>query len=241
MNDREKNIDTYFTNIRLTNATLDVYLPRTSILKAIKEQMPFFKGILLDVGCGIMPYRELILNENKQVSKYIGLDLATSTIHKTDIADLHWDAVTIPLQEHTIDVVMATEVLEHSFEPDQTLNEIYRVLKPNGQFFFTVPFIWPLHEVPYDAYRYTPFSLKKHLEKAGFKNIEIRSLGGWHASLAQMIGLWITENKFTGFKKKMVTKIAKRIIRYLVKIDIPDHSFKQHTITSGLYGTAQKL
>lgn len=240
MINRNDAIERHFLNIQLDEERMGSYTPRTTLLNAVRNSLHVFKGQLLDIGCGMMPYKEVILNANKNVEKYIGLDLQSSTIHDTDIADLHWDAKTIPLENETVDSAMATEVLEHSFNPDETLREIFRVLKKDGVFFFTVPFIWPLHEVPYDAYRYTPFSLRILLEKAGFEQIEIQSLGGWHASFAQMLGLWVTESSLKGVKKKLAFKIAKKLIPYLLKNDIPDNNFGHHTMMTGLYGTAVK-
>ena len=240
MNNRQAEIEKHFLNIKFSNETIDVYVPRISILQAVKENLQIFKGVMLDVGCGQMPYRELIFDNNNKVKKYLGLDLASSTVHNTSIADLHWDAKIIPLENETIDSAMATEVLEHSFYPNETLSEIYRVLKPGGSFFCTVPFLWPLHEVPYDAFRYTPFSLKMLLENAGFQNIEIKSLGGWNASLAQMIGLWVSENKYVGFRKKVAMKIGKRLMRFLLKTDVKDNNFTQHCMITGLCATAIK-
>ena len=240
MINRNDAIERHFLNIQLDEERMGSYTPRTTLLNAVRNSLHVFKGQLLDIGCGMMPYKEVILNANKNVEKYIGLDLQSSTIHDTDIADLHWDAKTIPLENETVDSAMATEVLEHSFNPDETLRKIFRVLKKDGVFFFTVPFIWPLHEVPYDAYRYTPFSLRILLEKAGFEQIEIQSLGGWHASFAQMLGLWVTESSLKGVKKKLAFKIAKKLIPYLLKNDIPDNNFGHHTMMTGLYGTAVK-
>ncbi len=240
MINRLEEIERHFLNIQLNADSMGSYMPRTTLLNAVKKTLHVFKGELLDIGCGIMPYKEVILNANKNVKKYIGLDLQSSTIHDTDIADLHWDAKIIPLQNETVDSAMATEVLEHSFDPDKTLAEIFRVLKKDGVFFFTVPFIWPLHEVPYDAYRYTPFSLKILLEKAGFEQIEIKSLGGWHASFAQMLGLWATESPLIGYRKKFAFKVAKKLIPYLLKHDVPDNNFGHHSMMTGLYGTAVK-
>lgn len=232
--------DKHFLNIALDNQTIDVYVPRRAILKAVKECTLALKGTLLDVGCGQMPYKQLMLEANPSITKYIGLDLATSSVHDTSVADIHWDAKKIPISNNSVDSAMATEVLEHSFDPEATLREINRVIKPGGTFFFTVPFIWPLHEVPYDAYRYTPFSLKNHLERSGFSNIVIKQLGGWHASFAQMLGLWATESNLTGYRKKLAIATAKKLIPYLLKIDKPDHQFKHHSMPSGLYGTAIK-
>jgi SAM-dependent methyltransferase len=233
-------LEKHFLNIQLNGHTLDAYIPRRAILAAVREMAHVFSGTLLDIGCGQMPYRQLILDANKSVSKYIGMDLESSSIHDTSVADLHWDAVTIPLGDASIDSAMATEVLEHSFEPEQTLGEINRVLKPGGVFFFTVPFIWPLHEVPYDAYRYTPFSLQRHLERTGFTSIEIKSLGGWHASFAQMLGLWASESNLTGYKKKLAITAAKKLIPYLLRIDKRDNTFARHSMHTGLYGVAIK-
>ena len=240
MINRSEEIERNFLNIQLKADSMGTYMPRTTLLNAIKTSLNVFKGVLLDVGCGIMPYKEIILENNDKVEKYIGLDLQCSTIHNTDIADLHWDAKTIPLQNETVDSAMATEVLEHSFYPHETLSEIFRVLKKDGVFFFTVPFIWPLHEVPYDAYRYTPFSLKILLENAGFEKIEIKSLGGWHASFAQMLGLWVTESPLKKYQKKLAFKFAKKLIPYLLKHDVPDNNFGHHAMMTGLYGTAVK-
>jgi len=86
------------------------------------------------------------------------------------------------------------------------MKEIWRVLKPGGILFFTVPFLWNLHEIPYDEYRYTPFALKRHLTQSGFNEIEIKAMGGWDAALAQMLGLWV-RRRFNKTKKQKVLRI----------------------------------
>lgn len=232
-------LDKHFLNIQLNDNTLDAYVPRSALLQAVKSYMPLFSGKFLDVGCGQMPYRQMIL-KNSKVNEYIGLDLEASSVHDTSVADLHWNGKNIPLADSAVDCAMATEVLEHSFEPEATLKEICRVLKPGGKFFFTVPFLWPLHEVPYDAYRYTPFSLKMHLQNAGFKQFEIKSLGGWNASFAQMLGLWAVENTLKGWRKKLSMVAAKKLIPYLLTTDVKDNNFSHHSMLTGLYGIAMK-
>ncbi len=56
----------------------------------------------------------------------------------------------MPFEDNVFDCAMATEVLEHCAYPEVTLFEVSRVLKKDGLFFFTVPFVWPLHDCPFD-------------------------------------------------------------------------------------------
>ena len=143
------------------------YRIRRDIRDALTAQLPLFHGTLLDVGCGQMPYRPLLMSPPSRVSRYVGLDLAGG-VHTP--SDLVFDGRNIPLGDGSVDTAMATEVLEHCPAPDELLGEICRVLKPEGFFFFTVPFFWPLHELPNDCFRYTPQRLQSFLEQAGFES-----------------------------------------------------------------------
>ena len=107
--------------------------------------------------------------------------------------------------------------------------------------FFTVPFIWPLHEVPNDAYRYTPFSLERHLKNSGFKDIHIKATGGWDAAMAQMLGLWVKRSGVSRKKRKWISFILKPIIKGLIKRDQPEKvKFREGQMITGLYGFAKK-
>ncbi len=234
---RERFIRRAYLEPTLNDRALSVYPVRTAILGAVRECLPDFSGELLDVGCGIMPYRELIREANPAVTSYTGLDLAASEVHDTSIADLHWDGQRIPLPDDAVDTVIATEFLEHSFEPVAVLAEIGRVLRPGGLFFFTVPFVWPLHEVPNDFARYTPFGLERLLGDAGFDSPRIRSLGGWHAAMAQMR----SNLGAARIDPKLARRLARAVIPRLLKADTADHDFGHHCMVSGLYGTARKV
>ena len=207
-----------FINISLTNEYLTSYVMRRAILEFIKKTAPSLNGTLLDIGCGIMPYKKLILSFGK-VTRYIGLDLDYSTIHDTSVADLHWNGIKIPMADASVDSILATEFLEHYADTQYIVNEMHRVLKPNGLIVITVPFIWPLHETPHDEYRFTPFSLRRFLTNAGFKQIEFSATGGWHASLALVLGLWIYNAPMSYIKRIFIKRIIKPIIKLLIRKD----------------------
>jgi len=231
----------YFIDIPFSNENIDRYTIRKAILSALNSSLPNFKGNLLDIGCGKMPYKEYILS-NSKVENYIGLDIEKALIYNEDIKpDFTWNGIRMPFEKESFNCAFGTEVLEHCPEPEIVLKEVYRVLKPEGIFFFTVPFLWNLHEVPNDEYRYTPFSLERHLKNSGFSNIEIKATGGWHASMAQMLGLWVRRSAMSVRKRKFLSNILKPVIKYLIEKDNPEAvEFKEGQMITGLYGIAKK-
>jgi SAM-dependent methyltransferase len=157
---------------------------------------------------------------------------------------LLWNGKEIPLPDNAVDCAIATELFEHCPEPEVVMQEICRVLKPGGILFLTVPFLWPLHDTPYDEYRYTPFSIERHLHNASFCEIKLAPLGGWDASLAQMIGLWVRRRLKFSRKQKILQAILNPllfpIVWGLIKIEKPQTSFSDGLMITGIWGTARK-
>ncbi len=233
-----------FINIPFTTENLDLYLVRTAILKSINWIMPKMQGRLLDIGCGKMPYKKYILSGSK-VEEYLGLDIEGALKYDENVRpDYVWDGRTMPLEENSFDCAIGTEVLEHCPDPEVVLKETYRVLKSGGVFFFTVPFLWNLHEAPHDEYRYTPFSLERHLRNSGFDNIEIHATGGWHLAMAQMIGLWVKRSPISNISQRKhhwLSKIALGVMKKLIKLSAFEKvSLKEGQMITGLYGRAEK-
>lgn len=228
-----------FLNLSMTKENIDIYYIRTSIKKAIEDNLENFKGTFLDLGCGEMPYRDYLLTHSR-IEKYIGIDIENPIYQKNSKPDKFWDGKTIPLGDNSVDIVMATELFEHLPDVQSVLKEINRVLKPGGMLFFTVPFLWPLHDIPHDEYRYTPFAMERHLKAAGLGAIQITPYGGWNASLAQMIGLWLNRS---GIHKDDRKRLAEQLFPFyqeLLETDIIPEDYKKGPMIPGFSGVAKK-
>ena len=227
-----------FTNPPLTAENMDLYVIRSGILRALKRAAKGFEGRFLDVGSGREPYREWLMARCPAITEYVGLDLEGSTRYKE--ATVTWDGERMPFADASFDCAMATEVLEHCPEPEITLREVARVLKPGGVFFLTVPFLWPLHDCPHDEYRYTPWSMERHLRNSGFAELQLRPTGGWDAALAQALGLWVRRSPTTQGKRKWITRAAFPIFKWLVNRDVTPSKFTQASfLMTGMTGTAR--
>ena len=106
------------------------------------------KGRILDIGCGAYPF--FLLNTDFSI-KY-GLEKTfrgedEDLYQRNNITIIHWDLEgnhNLPLGNKYFDVVTMLAVFEH-IEPGKLidiLNEIFRILKPDGLFVMTTPAGW---------------------------------------------------------------------------------------------------
>jgi len=137
-----------------------------SIWGDLKTLPPHCQGTVLDVGCGAQPYRSLLL----PAVRYIGIDRAAAGEEfGYRVPDTrYYDGTVWPIDDASIDTVMATETLEHVVRPEGFLAAAGRVLKPGGWLLLTVPFAARWHYIPYDYWRFTPSGLASLLDDAGF-------------------------------------------------------------------------
>ena len=73
------------------------------------------------------------------------------------------------------------EVLEHTKNHISAVNNIYEILDEGGYVLFSSPFIFHIHDEPYDFYRFTKYGLK-HLFR-DFTEVEILSRNGWFETI----------------------------------------------------------
>jgi SAM-dependent methyltransferase len=137
---------------------------------------------VLDLGAGDAPYRELFAHTN-----YVTSDWEKSPHMGGANADIVAPITDLPVEDASVDLVLCTQVLEHVSDPEAALVECLRVLKSRGRIAITVPFVWQLHELPFDYFRYTHTALDHLLERAGFTDIEIHRRNDSFTTLAQLM------------------------------------------------------
>jgi SAM-dependent methyltransferase len=133
------------------------------------------RGRLIDLGCGKVPL-------------YVGYAKYVDEVHCVDwegsfSTNIHLDAtqdLTKPLRldDGAFDTVILSDVLEHIPTPDALISETGRILRRGGTLIMNVPFLYGLHEMPYDYYRYTESALRRFAENAGLQVVTLDPIGG---------------------------------------------------------------
>jgi SAM-dependent methyltransferase len=118
--------------------------------------------VVVDVGCGEQPWRPLVETLG---ARYLGVD-----VHQNAAGSVAFrcPADALPLRDRSAGLVLCTEVVEHVPDPTRALAELARVLRPEGLAVVTTPFLYPLHEEPWDFQRFTRYQLARLAAAAGF-------------------------------------------------------------------------
>lgn len=102
------------------------------------------EGLGLDLGCGDGILTDILFERIGKTPRLVGIDpdpLETEAAKKYDfyerIHTVGGDA--IPESDATFDYVISNSVLEHIPDLEPVIEEVGRVLKPGGRFFYTVP------------------------------------------------------------------------------------------------------
>ena len=97
----------------------------------------------LDVGCGDGTFT-LLLKEALKTKEAIGIEISTEAICKLKekgikAYQLDIDEEPFPFENDYFDLVYCGEIIEHLFNPDHLLDEVWRILKPGGKCIVTTP------------------------------------------------------------------------------------------------------
>ena len=151
------------------------------LIKEIKKNASYAKGILLDVGCGSSPFKKYF---SKYADKYLKHEhpLAAKSNIKYDFLS---ELPEINAPSNSIDTIISISVLEHVSEPFEVIKEFKKILKDNGIFIIYVPQYWHLHEEPHDYLRFTKHVLNEKIPRLGFEILYMKETGRSFATVGQ--------------------------------------------------------
>ncbi len=94
-----------------------------------------------------------------------------------------------PVSNESIGLVLNLESLEHLPYPQKAIDEIHRVLRPNGLLILTTVMHFKIHRAPKDYWRFTPDGIEFLLNR--FKILDCALEG----DLKRPKGIWVTAQK----------------------------------------------
>jgi SAM-dependent methyltransferase len=151
----------------------------TRFVQQVAQMLPTGSRVL-DAGAGECAYKKVFTQ-----SRYVSVDLAVGE-PSWNYHNLSCIGVLdrLPFKDESFDAVLCTQTLEHLEWPRECVREFFRVLKPGGRLFLTVPMTHAEHQAPYDFFRYTSFGIKSICRDAGFAKSEITPFGGMFTRMA---------------------------------------------------------
>jgi len=201
---------------------------------------------VLDIGAGTCLYRPLFSHcdyKTHDFKEYEGAEKhgGISTYGHIDFVS---DVLAIPAPDHSFDIILCTEVLEHVPEPIRVLKEISRLLRPGGRAFITAPLGSGLHQMPFHFYGgYTPEWYKRFCREAGMEATENTPNGGFFKHLGQecnrAASIYGKNPKLHGPESADLIKLLVEILPRLF-FDLDDKCFDER-FTVGYFVEAVKM
>lgn len=167
------------------------YLVRQPIEATLRRLAGALRGkaTVYDIGCGHKPYATFFAEHN-----YTGVDTDRSSV-----AEIYYaGGEKIPLPDSSADFIVCTQMLQHTKNPAQLIDEIWRLLKPGGTALITVPFGIKMVAEPHrvagktwrdDYWRFTKYGLLLLLVR--FKVVSLEETTGYAGTLLQLINYGI--------------------------------------------------
>lgn len=189
------------------------WLANHKVIAAARRTRPHAHGVLLDIGCGSMRARAWYQG---RITGYLGVDLAVSPY----LEDARLTAVArgeqLPFRAQSVDTVLGISMLTCLAEPQQLVDEAYRVLRPGGTLILEFTQMAPLHDEPHDYFRFTRFGARALLERAGFEMVECLPIGGLMARVG-LSAIAALERVNRG-PTRVITEIPVRILYVVLQL-----------------------
>jgi 2-polyprenyl-3-methyl-5-hydroxy-6-metoxy-1,4-benzoquinol methylase len=195
---------TLYTGLRERFLFSSIYKLWTKLDGDISFHLRHGSGRLLDIGCNEGRGLRIHTRNGFQVE---GLELneTAACVARTAGFVVHTSLLETFEPEIPYNVAVLSNVLEHSLNPVQMLLDVHRVLASGGQVWISCPNSkswlrtvfggsWINWHVPFHISHFNPQTLRRFLEDAGYRNVEVRQITP---------ALWVSQSIIAGlFSKK---------------------------------------
>jgi SAM-dependent methyltransferase len=150
------------------------------MVRAVSETFDL-PGPVLEVGSYQVSGQEALADVRPLFPgrEYVGLDMRPGPG-----VDLVADVERLPLPDASVGTVLALNTFEHVRRFWVALDEVRRVLRPDGALLLSCPFFFHVHNYPSDYWRFTPGALASLLEDYPGR------LLGWHGPKKRPANVW---------------------------------------------------
>jgi ubiquinone/menaquinone biosynthesis C-methylase UbiE len=144
---------------------------------------------VLDVGAGSGRFSMRAASRGARVTSLdIGLKLLQYTRDRCATRPVAADACAIPFETGSFDLVISSECIEHTLDPERAFAEIHRVTRPGGRLIVTVPNqIWHFAVTFATIFKLRPFEGYEHWmgwgqmkRLLGRLDVEVEAMKGFH-------------------------------------------------------------
>lgn len=164
---------------------------RNQLESYVEYNFPLLKGSILDIGSKNRIY-DHFLNQ-----KPVSIDIIENKEKEVNFGDVN----DLKFPDNSFDNVVCLEVLEYVSDINISVKEISRVVKPQGVFICSIPFMYRVHE---DSCRYTDIYLN-NLLSSYFSSVNIYPIGNFYTIILDIV-------------RGKIIKIKYRIFRYFLFI-----------------------
>tara|TARA_Y100000816_G_scaffold66985_1_gene44598 strand:- start:105 stop:791 length:687 start_codon:yes stop_codon:yes gene_type:complete len=136
----------------------------------------------------------------------------------------------------TPQLICMFEVLEHTKNPINAIQNLYEIIDENSYVMLSTPFIFHIHDEPYDFFRFTKYGLEILFQN--FKEVVIKPRNGWFETI---LVLFVRLRMERNILSKMIGNLFILIYFLLTPITYLLQSIiKSEKITTGYFVYAKK-
>jgi SAM-dependent methyltransferase len=164
------------------------WLSVKDIYSDLREVLPTMDGPLVDVGCMAKPYKTWL----RRVDKHVGIDVAPGSA----VDHVVRDGEPFPLPTGSFRSALCTQVLQVTTDPSHLLDEMSRVVVPDGTIVVATPSCY--NDMSFrdgaqlykDYWRHTYYGVER-LVAPRFEVVAIKRQGGIGSTAGVMMLNWI--------------------------------------------------